>query len=115
MEGDDHIRAVPTTTQPAQALGRAGPTQRKEDRRFPVYDNFDWDNGELHGLDFIEVDDEGEHAKAEWSASKMENNDISTAKDISDFPSESLEPGKEASLTLVWWLLLIISTPALQQ
>ncbi len=102
MEGHEHLTR-PAPTEPANGFERVGPTRKREDKRFSGYEDVHWRDSELHGLDFIDVDEDEEEARAERvpTSSRKVLKATPTTSNASDSVPETLEAGKDTPSALV--------------
>jgi hypothetical protein len=96
---DDENRRITQTAQPMPAASsdRAGFTRQREDKRFSGFEDLDWRDNELHTLDFLDIDEEEEEARAErrpHASSKLPE-DMPAAVNVSNVVPEPLEAGEE--------------------
>jgi hypothetical protein len=96
---DNEDRRVTSTAQPipADISERAGSTRQREDKRFSGFEDLDWRDNELHKLDFLDIDEEEEEARAERGphASSKLPEDRTAAVNVSNVLPEPLEAGEE--------------------
>jgi hypothetical protein len=98
MDGDEDTRATPPAeSTPADSSERTGSARQREDKRFSGFEDLDWRDNEFHKLDFLDVDEEEEGAKAERAPQASNNplEDISAAVNISSVVPGPLEAGEE--------------------
>jgi hypothetical protein len=101
MEDDEDRRVTPTAQPiPADSSERAGPTRQREDKRFSGFEDLDWRDNELYKLDFLDIDEEEEEARAERRphASRKLPKDMPAAVNVSSVVPEPLEAGEEGPL-----------------
>jgi len=118
MEYDKDRRVIPAAQPiPADSSERAGSTRQREEKRFSGFEDLDWRDNELHKLDFLDIDEEEEEARAERRphASSRMPEDMAAAVNISNVVPEPLEAGEEGPLNKARLLMVVLcfSTTAL--